>query len=83
MKSPQARAKINLETARFLAEMGDPKRARVILQGVLGGLRVVLLQHTLAIIHACLAQAFFALASMLVAIPTGIQMFAWIATLVK
>jgi len=28
---------------------------------VLGGLRVVLLQHTLAIIHACLAQAFFAL----------------------
>jgi cytochrome c oxidase assembly protein subunit 15 len=33
----------------------------VIVQGVLGGLRVVLLQHTLAIIHACFAQAFFAL----------------------
>ena len=31
------------------------------MQGVLGGLRVVLLQHTLAIIHGCLAQAFFAL----------------------
>jgi cytochrome c oxidase assembly protein subunit 15 len=28
---------------------------------VLGGLRVVLLAHTLAIVHACLAQAFFAL----------------------
>ena len=33
----------------------------VITQGVLGGLRVVLLESTLAIIHACFAQAFFAL----------------------
>ena len=32
----------------------------VIAQGVLGGLRVVLLQDTLAIFHGCLAQAFFA-----------------------
>jgi cytochrome c oxidase assembly protein subunit 15 len=31
----------------------------VIAQGVLGGLRVVLLQDTLAILHGCLAQAFF------------------------
>jgi cytochrome c oxidase assembly protein subunit 15 len=36
--------------------------AAVIVQGVLGGLRVVLLKETLAIIHGCLAQAFFALA---------------------
>src|SRR6185295_10787304 len=33
----------------------------VIAQGVLGGLRVVLLQGTLAIVHGCLAQAFFGL----------------------
>ena len=33
----------------------------VIAQGVLGGLRVVLLQGTLAILHGCLAQAFFGL----------------------
>ena len=33
----------------------------VVVQGVLGGLRVVLLQSTLAILHGCLAQAFFAL----------------------
>jgi heme a synthase len=33
----------------------------VITQGVLGGLRVVLLQSTLAIVHGCLAQAYFAL----------------------
>jgi cytochrome c oxidase assembly protein subunit 15 len=33
----------------------------VIAQGVLGGLRVILLQGTLAIVHGCLAQAFFGL----------------------
>jgi len=33
----------------------------VIIQGVLGGLRVVLLNQPMAIFHACLAQAFFAL----------------------
>ena len=34
----------------------------VVVQGILGGLRVVLLKETLAIVHGCLAQAFFALA---------------------
>jgi cytochrome c oxidase assembly protein subunit 15 len=33
----------------------------VCVQGLLGGLRVVLLKDTLAIVHGCLAQAFFAL----------------------
>jgi cytochrome c oxidase assembly protein subunit 15 len=33
----------------------------VVVQGVLGGLRVVLLEGTLAILHGCLAQAFFGL----------------------
>src|SRR5205814_6226243 len=36
--------------------------AAVVIQGVLGGLRVVLLKDTLAIVHGCLAQAFFGLA---------------------
>jgi cytochrome c oxidase assembly protein subunit 15 len=35
----------------------------VILQGVLGGLRVVLVNLDLAIVHACVAQAFFCLAA--------------------
>jgi cytochrome c oxidase assembly protein subunit 15 len=35
--------------------------AAVCVQGLLGGLRVVLLKDTLAIVHGCLAQAFFAL----------------------
>ena len=36
--------------------------AAVLFQGVLGGLRVVLVNLDLAIVHACVAQAFFCLA---------------------
>ena len=45
----------------------------VIAQGVLGGLRVVLVQDTLAILHGCLAQAFFGLlvAIALLTSPSG------------
>ena len=49
------------EQRQWLRWLGLAALFLVILQGVLGGLRVVLLQHSLAIIHACLAQAFFAL----------------------
>jgi cytochrome c oxidase assembly protein subunit 15 len=45
----------------WLRWLGVVALSAVILQGVLGGLRVILLQYTLAIIHACLAQAFFML----------------------
>ena len=44
-----------------LRRLGLVAVAAVVAQGVLGGLRVVLLQDTLAIFHGCLAQAFFAL----------------------
>jgi cytochrome c oxidase assembly protein subunit 15 len=50
------------EERRWLRRLGAAALALVIVQGVVGGLRVVLLEQTLAIIHACLAQAFFALA---------------------
>jgi heme a synthase len=49
------------EPRLWLRWLGTLALAAVILQGILGGLRVVLLAHTLAIVHACLAQAFFAL----------------------
>jgi heme a synthase len=49
------------EPRAWLRWLGSIALATVILQGVLGGLRVVLLAQTLAIVHACLAQAFFAL----------------------
>jgi len=45
-----------------LRTLGLVMVAAVITQGILGGLRVVLLKETLAIVHGCLAQAFFALA---------------------
>src|SRR3989442_15378056 len=44
-----------------LRRLGLLAVAAVVAQGVLGGLRVVLLEDTLAIFHGCLAQAFFAL----------------------
>ena len=50
------------ESRPWLRKLGLVALAAVILQGILGGLRVVLLQQTLAIIHACFAQAFFAFA---------------------
>ena len=44
-----------------LRRLGLVAVGAVVAQGVLGGLRVVLLEDTLAIFHGCLAQAFFAL----------------------
>ncbi|TMB64019.1 MAG: hypothetical protein E6J51_10245 [Chloroflexi bacterium] len=44
-----------------LRQLGLVAVAVVLAQGVLGGLRVVLLQDTLAIVHGSLAPAFFAL----------------------
>jgi heme a synthase len=44
-----------------LRRLGLVAVAVVVGQGVLGGFRVVLLEDTLAIVHGCLAQAFFAL----------------------
>lgn len=49
------------ERRRWLRWLGALALALVIVQGIIGGLRVVLLEEALAILHACLAQAFFAL----------------------
>ena len=49
------------EPRAWLRRLGTVALAAVILQGVLGGLRVVLLQDILAIVHGALAQAFFGL----------------------
>ena len=38
--------------------------AAVVVQGVLGGLRVVLVELDLAVVHACFAQAFFCIAAL-------------------
>ena len=49
------------ESRRWLAWLGVAAVVAVIVQGVLGGLRVILIEHRIAIVHASLAQAFFAL----------------------
>lgn len=49
------------ERRHWLRWLGIAALALVILQGVIGGLRVVLHEQTLAIVHAAFAQAFFAL----------------------
>jgi cytochrome c oxidase assembly protein subunit 15 len=49
------------EHRHWLRWLGVAALLLVILQGVIGGLRVVLLENTLAIVHAAFAQAFFAL----------------------
>ncbi len=54
------------ERRRWLRWLGVAALGLVVTQGIIGGLRVVLLEETLAIIHACVAQAFFALTVSLV-----------------
>jgi cytochrome c oxidase assembly protein subunit 15 len=49
------------ERRSWLRWLGVAALLVVILQGVIGGLRVVLLESTLAMVHAALAQLFFAL----------------------
>jgi heme a synthase len=49
------------ERRQWLRWLGVIALVLVVVQGVLGGLRVTLLEHSLAIVHASLAQAFFAL----------------------
>jgi cytochrome c oxidase assembly protein subunit 15 len=49
------------EPRRWLRWLGWVALGAVILQGILGGLRVIWLEDRLAVIHGVLAQAFFAL----------------------
>lgn len=46
---------------RWMRRLGLLAVVAVIVQGILGGLRVVLLEHGFALIHACLAHAFLSL----------------------
>ena len=49
------------ERRSLLRWLGVVALGLIIIQGILGGLRVILLESTLAILHACFAHAFFAL----------------------
>ena len=54
------------EPRRWMRWLGAAALGLVVTQGIIGGLRVVLLEEALAIVHACVAQAFFALTVSLV-----------------
>lgn len=49
------------ERRRWVRALGTAAVLLVVVQGVVGGLRVVLRAETIAIVHGCLAPAFFAL----------------------
>jgi heme a synthase len=49
------------EARRWVRLLGIAAVGAVVLQGVLGGLRVTMLKDEIGIFHACLAQAFFGL----------------------
>src|SRR5436305_7887830 len=53
-----------VEQRRWVRWLATSVLFTVIFQGVLGGLRVVLVKLDLAIVHACVAQAFFCLAAL-------------------
>ena len=53
------------DTRKWMKWLGVIALVAVIIQGVMGGLRVTNLSRVLAIIHACFAQAFFALTASL------------------
>jgi cytochrome c oxidase assembly protein subunit 15 len=55
---------------RWLRNLGFAALAAVIIQGVLGGLRVTLLKDEIGIFHACLAQAFLGML-MLITLTTS------------
>jgi cytochrome c oxidase assembly protein subunit 15 len=49
------------EPRRWVRMLGTAAVGAVILQGILGGIRVTLLKDEIGVFHACLAQAFFGL----------------------
>jgi cytochrome c oxidase assembly protein subunit 15 len=61
----------NEPASRTLRALGLIALAGVILQGVLGGLRVTLLQDAIGIVHAALAQMFFALIAVICLLNSG------------
>src|SRR5271169_1034365 len=58
------------ESRRWVRWLCTAVLGMVIFQGVLGGLRVVLVKLDLAIVHACVAQAFFCLATLAVIVTS-------------
>src|SRR6266705_63351 len=59
------------EDRQWVRNLGVIAVAAVILQGVLGGLRVTMLKDEIGIFHACLAQAFLGLIVLIALVTTN------------
>ena len=59
------------ETRKWIRNLGLIALAGVILQGILGGLRVTMLKDQIGIFHACVAQAFLALLVVIALVTTS------------
>src|SRR5881396_3205408 len=59
------------ESRRWVRNLGLVALAGVILQGILGGLRVTMLRDEIGIFHACVAQAFLALLVVIALVTTS------------
>ena len=60
------------ESRRWVRNLGLIALAGVILQGILGGLRVTMLKDEIGIFHACVAQAFLALLVVIALVTTSL-----------
>lgn len=60
-----------VEDRQTIKTLGLLAVAAVILQGILGGLRVTMLKDQIGIFHACLAQAFFGLIVLIAIVTTS------------
>src|SRR5438309_8684160 len=60
-----------VDSRRGVHMLGIAAVGAVILQGVLGGLRVTMLKDEIGIFHACLAQAFFGLIVVIAVVTSG------------
>ena len=67
-----------VDPRRWAGILGIAAVGAVIVQGVLGGLRVTMLKDEIGIFHACLAQAFFGLI-IIIALVTSRSWRAWAA----
>jgi cytochrome c oxidase assembly protein subunit 15 len=65
------------ESRRWVRSLGLIALAGVILQGVLGGLRVTMLKDEIGIFHACIAQAFLALLVVIALVTTRFWRSRW------
>src|SRR6202162_2487692 len=59
------------EDRKWVRNLGVIAVASVVLQGVLGGLRVTMLKNEMGIFHACLAQAFLGLLVVIAVVTTN------------